>query len=289
MAAAVADGIMAGRVNPRAASHLLFGSSAAPPPVASVSSGAYPGVSMPPVALTTFSLPPWPEPVDFSSPLCQPIPESRGSPAQLTRHELTRSDSARDTYAGGDPGAGLMRPSCGATASTKSLSQYGGASVSSRQTSPLRWKADAKPPPKLSIPRTRMSDVLHGQSSQLRFPPSPSSQLRSPRSPGRGSPSRGMSPSGSPRSSLRDVPLQRASDECFHFLKRCQSDAKVEERVEDMIVDALDAVHHEDLQVGYRKRLEFRYAREQLGNPTYRNATKSATSLAGRSKIPRWR
>jgi len=143
----------------------------------------------------------------------------------------------------------------------------------------------AKSPPKPTSPRMRMNDLLFGPHSPTRVPSTspprtyPSSCYRAPVRTGSPRASRMNSPCRSPRGRDGRDGLG-ASNECLLWLKRCQSDAHVEDTVEQKMIDEADSPS---------KHMQYRmYTKDQLRNPTYRNATKSATSLAARAKPPQW-
>eukprot|EP00928_Gymnodinium_smaydae_P081027 TRINITY_DN64608_c0_g1_i1.p1 TRINITY_DN64608_c0_g1~~TRINITY_DN64608_c0_g1_i1.p1 ORF type:complete len:344 (-),score=51.35 TRINITY_DN64608_c0_g1_i1:78-968(-) len=132
--------------------------------------------------------------------------------------------------------------------------------------------ARAGSPPRPTSPRQRMSDV------KLQWNPAPlSPRPVVPRSPSPRDDVRSslLTACSSPRLGWRGE--ARASDECLAWLRTCQTDSYVEGRVEVMIGNNAK-----------RASPEFRFAQQQLKNPSYRNATKSATSLARRAKPPSW-
>jgi len=92
-----------------------------------------------------------------------------------------------------------------------------------------------------------------------------------------GSPAPSGNRLGSPIQSPRAVLTE--SNECLLWLQRCKSDLHAEKKVDELLELEADTAGH---------LLEHRRIREHLRNPAYRDATKSATSLAKRSK-PHWR
>eukprot|EP00929_Paragymnodinium_shiwhaense_P072139 TRINITY_DN36617_c0_g1_i1.p1 TRINITY_DN36617_c0_g1~~TRINITY_DN36617_c0_g1_i1.p1 ORF type:complete len:352 (+),score=53.65 TRINITY_DN36617_c0_g1_i1:107-1162(+) len=157
------------------------------------------------------------------------------------------------------------------------------------QALPPRWQS----PNRTTSPRARMTDVFSGYRQG-------SPKRSSPVKTGRPAlsfyePGMHLSATLSPRL-LRDDG-SRASDDCLAWLKHCQTDRHVEDKVEEMMDDDLEAVLEAK---GFNTRVsprlmeaalrpECRYARENLRNSTYRNATKVATSLARASKGAQWR
>lgn len=143
-------------------------------------------------------------------------------------------------------------------------------------------------PPRPTSPRMRMTDLLSAERGPIR-PPSrgggPGSPVfgRSSRSAERSSADHTARRSARPRvgspghSPTRSPNSLRASDEAFVWLKVAQTDSHAESEVDKMLGE-VDSP---------QRTLEFRFAREQLRNPSYRNATKCATSLARRSKPPK--
>lgn len=163
---------------------------------------------------------------------------------------------------------------------------------SPRQSSP-RPSTRHRSPPKPSTPRQRMSDYIHGPNSPIQFPEvmrriNSEKRNRSPntfRETARhGSGARYTTPLISPRNLAGDG-YPRAglstSNSCVEWLRDCASNTRVEDLVEDMLDQQDDVV---------RRTEEYRFARNNLRNPSYRDATKCATSMARRTKPPQaWR
>eukprot|EP00927_Polykrikos_kofoidii_P002313 TRINITY_DN10891_c0_g1_i4.p1 TRINITY_DN10891_c0_g1~~TRINITY_DN10891_c0_g1_i4.p1 ORF type:complete len:496 (-),score=51.53 TRINITY_DN10891_c0_g1_i4:29-1432(-) len=158
-----------------------------------------------------------------------------------------------------------------------SVHSFSVAEVPSVHTSTSRRTRGGSPrkssPPRATSPRARMADFFFEQNAGILHRLTQESQQPVPRT---SSPTPRWSSPGPSCSPTREV---RASDETLAMLKRCQTDTHVEDQVEEVIIDN-----------GYpRRSAQTRFARESLRNPAYRNATKSATSLAARAKPPRWR
>mmetsp|Transcript_47241 Transcript_47241/g.125467 ORF Transcript_47241/g.125467 Transcript_47241/m.125467 type:complete len:239 (-) Transcript_47241:67-783(-) len=156
-----------------------------------------------------------------------------------------------------------------------------------------RWRPRDTGPPRTTSPRPRMSDVLHGDylsqtpGQRLHSPQrtycGPSVLVQRARGTSRctspcKSP-RGLAGDGSPRQSLK------ASNECLNHLRWLQSDMNVEDTVDEILAKQVNSQREVSLDL----ELDVSFARSNLRNPTYRNATKSATSLARRSKLTTWR
>jgi len=147
----------------------------------------------------------------------------------------------------------------------------GPGSVTTSQASALQAPR-RNSPPRPTSPRLKMCDVLQ----QTSVPNFQKTQTRSRRPSGYSGSN--ASPVSSPRMSFRPE-SPRASDECLMWLKHWRADAHAEEKVQEMLTDRNSP----------KRSLEQRFAREQVRNPAYRNATKSATSLARRAKPPSWK
>merc|ERR1719409_1919103 len=168
-----------------------------------------------------------------------------------------------------------------------------GRSPSADAVSPQAMQQRWMKPSRTTSPRTRMTDVFYSQrhhSPRQRSPPRSSGgrPVLSFYEPGMH-----LSATLSPRL-LRDDG-SRASDNCLAWLKHCQTSTHVEDKVEEMMDDDLEELlESKGLNARISPRLmeaalrpECRFARENLRNSTYRNATKVATSLARASKNPR--
>jgi len=130
-----------------------------------------------------------------------------------------------------------------------------------------------------------MADVFYGQHSTTRFParrlespskacspkvsPTPSRQA-SPFPSRLGSPM--VSPMVSPRPRYREC-AGSASAETLSWLKVCQTDTYAEDKVDELIDGQAKCLVRS-------RRGDLHRMREDLRNPSYRNATKSATSLS---------
>lgn len=188
-------------------------------------------------------------------------------------------------YAGSSEELSTRAPSC---ASARSPRNAPSSSPSARSRNPLsspqqstRGSPRGSPcqSPRIpSSPRARMTDVMHGQQSIIRHPVEERQQHRSVMH---------MSPRG-PRTFTDTVRIPRnlagdhhykrsglrASNDCLEWLKQCQTHTRVEDVVENLLLEQEDP----------NNRADYRYARARLRQASYRDATMSASSLAGRTK-----
>jgi len=134
------------------------------------------------------------------------------------------------------------------------------------------------PRPNPTSPRARMRDVMQGPQSIIRYPEERKEQHSSvvhmtPRGP------RTFTDTVSvPRNLAGDHHYKRAglraSNHCLEWLKQCQTHTRVEDVVENLLLEQEDAINRPD----------FQSARANLRKSSYRDATMSASSLAGRAK-----
>lgn len=178
--------------------------------------------------------------------------------------------------------------------STRHSSSVGGRSPRRCPPSPMTGSRAVRSPqmsprscssPGPTSPRRRMNDVFHGPRSIVRYP---ECQPRQRRSPSASTSTRGgktfTTPLLSPRNLANDHHPRsglEASNNCLEWLKQySQSDTKVEDLVEEMLVQRQEPNRIQD----------YRFARDNLRNASYRDATKCATSMAIRTKPPQsWR
>lgn len=155
-------------------------------------------------------------------------------------------------------------------------------SVSSQHPCPSPSPSPKRP---MTSPRTRMSDTLHGEHSIIRYPELQKRLNRStPTSTRGGGSQRFTTPMLSPRNLAGDGYPRAglgASDDCVRWLRHRHSAQCVEDVVDDMLVDAIDTS---------ARAAEYNFARGALRNASYRDATRCATSMAGRTKPSKgWR
>jgi len=138
------------------------------------------------------------------------------------------------------------------------------------------------PRPNPTSPRARMRDVMHGPRSIIRYPDERKEQHSSVMH---------MTPRGPrtftdtvrvPRNLAGDHHYQRAglraSNNCLEWLKTCQTHARVEDVVENLLLE------QEFRSTEPINRADYQYARARLRQSSYRDATMCATSMAGRTK-----
>jgi len=134
------------------------------------------------------------------------------------------------------------------------------------------------PRPNPTSPRSRMRDVMHGPRSIIRYPDERKEQHSSVMH---------MTPRGPrtftdiarvPRNLAGDHHYQRAglraSNDCLEMLKGRQMHTRVEDVVENLLLEQENPINRADYQ----------YARARLRQSSYRDATVCATSMAGRTK-----
>lgn len=188
-----------------------------------------------------------------------------GYPAAAVERGLSRGESRQHLHS--TPGSSAVASTPGAQASAASAS---------RSTAGQRPGMPRRTSPQPVSPRRRVSDFLPRQASTPQLQSSP--RRPQPRTiPGSPAPfsTRPGSPTQSPRNFLTE------SNECLLWLKRCKSDFHAEDKVDELLEFEADTAGH---------MLKNRAIREHLRSPAYRDATKSATSLAKRAKPPqRWR
>lgn len=189
-------------------------------------------------------------------------------------------------YAGSSEELSTRAPSC---ASARSPRNAPSSSPSARSRNPLsspqqstRGSPRGSPAPCSprvpTSPRARMTDVMHGSHSIIRHPVEERQQHSSVMH---------MTPRG-PRTFTDTVRVPRnlagdhhnkrsglrASNDCLEWLKQCQMHTRVEDVVENLLLEQEDP----------NNRADYRYARARLRQASYRDATMSASSLAGRTK-----
>lgn len=204
------------------------------------------------------------------------VPQPTSAPQGLAKRDI----EAKKNH---EPGEHMA--SCGAPEELSTMPPSSSASVSCRSPRQCTARPTSRGGPCRSLvrptsPRSRMSDVFHGQNSVIMYP----ELQRRNRSPvnSRGG-IRFTTPLLSPRNLAGDGyprPGLAASNDCLQWLRQCQSDALVEDLVDDTLADEQEP----------RRLAEYKFARDNLRTPSYRNATKCATSMARRTKTaPVWR
>lgn len=223
----------------------------------------------------------------------EPAAEASGQQMHYTRSPLTPRAAPQPTAtpfatprsleAAKKPIAVDSRDAWGEELSTRPPSSAG-VQLSRRANgkSPQQGNRHLRSPPKPSTPRQRMSDYFHDPASPIRYP-EVLKQQRSPNTAGRGAGARFTTPLLSPRNLAGDN-YPRAglstSNDCVEWLRECQSNTRVEDLVDEMLSAQQDVNHTE----------EYRFARSNLRNASYRDATRCATSMARRTKPPQaWR
>lgn len=219
-----------------------------------------------------------------------PVPQPTSTPHGRTKHSL---EARKNEHADQHASMGLPYEEL----STVPPSSVGSYSARSPRQHSARTPSRGSPcssPRRVTSPRARMNDVLHGQNSIIRYPEL-QRRNRIPSATKKGV--RHTTPLQSPRNLANDAYPRMAlevSNDCVQWLRSCQSDLCVENLVDDMLTETW-----QETVDGFRARIqgidpkhiaEYRFARENLRTPSYRNATKCATSMARRTKPPQaWR